>query len=172
MNSNNEHSLPSMGNAVRSHWSTPWLFSICPLLVGSMAAQIGISVPHTASPWHYPPLWPPLWVFWLVWIDIYPGWGFATYLVWQKRREADVRGALALFAIMFVSGLFFMPIASLSGDNPGVMTLGDLNGVVGSLIVAWVYTRYSRQSIWYLLPLLIWMPITFALKVFYWHANL
>ena len=70
------------------------------------------------------------------------------------------------------SGLFFMPIASLSGDNPGVMTLGDLNGVVGSLIVAWVYTRYSRQSIWYLLPMLIWMPITFALKMFYWHANL
>ena len=65
-----------------------------------------------------------------------------------------------------------MPVASLSGNNPGVMTLGDLNGIVSSWILAWLYTRYSRHSFWYLLPLLTWMPITFALKLMYWHANL
>ena len=77
-------------------------------------------MPGSLSPWHYPRPWPPPWVFWLVWIVIYPTWGFATYLVWQKRQESDVRGAIALFVLMFVSGLFFMPVASLSGHNPGV----------------------------------------------------
>ena len=154
----------------KSPWWVPWAFAIGTFLLGGLAAQIGLNIPHTDH-WRYPGFWPPLWIFWAVWVVIYPCWGLATYLIWCKRHEADVRGALALFVASVGSGFFFMPIASLSNNNPGVMTMGDLNGIVSSLIIAWLYTRYDRRTIWLLLPLLIWMPITFGLKLLYWSFN-
>lgn len=165
--------MPSIETHVfKEPWWIPLLFTVVPVLLGSTAAQIGLAIPHPATIWRYPNFWPPLWLFWAVWIVIYPCWGYATYLVWRKRQVADVRGALAFFTATIGSNFFFMPVASLSGENPGVMTLGDLNGIFTSLIVAWLYSRYERKAIWFLLPLLGWMPITFGLKLFYWSVNL
>ena len=112
-----------------------------------------------------------MWLFWVVWFVIYPCWGYATYLIWRLRSELDVRGVLAFAAGSFVSGLFFMPVAALSGNNPGVMTLGDLNGVATAWIAVWVYGLYGSASRLFMLPLAIWMPITLALKILYWLGN-
>lgn len=152
-------------------WPAAVGFSLVPLAIGALAAQIGLSLPPSSPPWKYPAFWPPLWVFWSVWFLIYPTWGFATYLVWRRRAAADVRGAIALFVAAVVSGLFFMPVASLSGNNPGVMSMGDLNGVFSSWIFTWLYTRYDKRTLLFLVPLLIWMPVTLLLKLLYWHAN-
>lgn len=118
-----------------------------------------------------PPVAPPDWAFWAVWVVIYPGLGVATWLVWRRRREADVRGPLALFALMLVGNLMFLPISNLTGGEPAVLTLMDANGFVSAYVLAWLYSRYDRATAWWLAPLLLWMPITTLLKVWLWVLN-
>jgi hypothetical protein len=31
--------------------------------------------------------------------------------------------------------------------------------------VAWVYSRYRKAAVWWLLPWLVWMPITLGIKL-------
>jgi translocator protein len=147
-------------------------FAAGTLLIGCLGAWVGFNwVPPVPPYRHLPFLYPPLWFFWAVWFVIYPGWGVATWLVWRHRNVADVRGALALYAITLVGNTLFLPIGNLSGGNPAILSLMDANGVFSSWITFWLYTRYSKQAGWFLLPLMIWMPLTLLLKIWLWQLN-
>lgn len=147
-------------------------FALGTLLIGFLAASAGFTFVPLVPPYRQLPfLYPPLWFFWVVWLVIYPSWGVATWLVWRKRAVADVRGALALYVITLIGNTLFLPIGNLSGGNPAILSLMDANGVFSSWITFWLYTRYSKQARWFLLPLLIWMPLTFLLKVWLWQLN-
>jgi tryptophan-rich sensory protein len=147
-------------------------FALGTLLIGSVAAWIGFTFVPAVPPYQYLPfLYPPLWFFWAVWFVIYPGWGVATWLVWQQRNVADVRGAMAVYVTTLIGNTLFLPIGNLSGGNPAILSLMDANGVVGSWIIFWLYTRYSKQSGWFLVPLLLWMPVTLLLKIWLWQLN-
>lgn len=37
--------------------------------------------------------------------------------------------------------------------------------------VAWLFSRYARSAAWWMLPYLLWMPITAALKIWLWTLN-
>ncbi|BDP43846.1 hypothetical protein DAETH_38150 (plasmid) [Deinococcus aetherius] len=159
--------------------SSPWwmalVFSLGTLLLGMVSAGLSFATAgehSTAIPLGaLPPVWPPAWVFWAVWIVIYPCWGMATYLVWRRRGEADVRGALVLYALNLLGNLFFLPLSNLTANNPAVLTLLDANGLVGIYALAWLYTRYNRVTLWWLSPFLVWMPLTTALKMWFWLLN-
>jgi tryptophan-rich sensory protein len=140
---------------------------------GCSAAALGLGLadPAAAPPLAYPALWPPLWVFWAVWLVIYPASGVAAWLIWRERRRADVRGALVAFALLNTSAALFLPISALVGGAPAVLTLMDLNGVVTVAALAWLFSRYSTTAAWWLAPYLVWMPITTALKVWLWTLN-
>lgn len=118
-----------------------------------------------------PAVWPPAWVFWAVWFVIYPMWGVATWRVWRRRHAADVRGALALYALNLLGALFFLPISTLTANSPAVLALMDANGLVATYALAWLYSRYDRRALWWLVPYLAWMPLTTALKVWFWTLN-
>lgn len=128
-------------------------FAVQPEAVGSRAPQV------------YPPIYPPDWAFWTVWLVIYPCWGVATWLVWQRRREMDLRNFWRYFAATFALNLAFMPISALTHGNPAVLAALDATGIVLLPLAAWMYGRYSRPALYWLLPKFIWGPITLGLKI-------
>lgn len=147
-------------------------FALGTLLIGFLAAWVGFTFIPPVPPYRQLPfLYPPPWFFWSVWLVIYPCWGVATWLIWRKRSVADVRGALALYVITLIGNTLFLPIGNLSGGNPAILSLMDANGVFSSWVTFWLYTRYSKRAGLFLLPLLIWMPLTFLLKIWLWQLN-
>lgn len=158
-----------------SPWWVAWVFALGTLLAGMVSAGLSFATAGEHSAANpvgvLPPLWPPSWVFWLVWMVIYPAWGAATYRVWRHRGEADVRGALVLYALNVLGALFFLPLSNITANNPAVLTLLDANGLIGTYALAWLYTRYDKQALWWLLPYLIWMPLTLGLKTWLWVLN-
>ncbi len=119
----------------------------------------------------YPAIWPPDWVFWMVWLIIYPASGVAAWLVWRARSHMDVRGALTAFTLMNVASALFLPIASLAGSEPAVLTLMDANGVVQVYAIAWLFGLADRRAVSWMLPYLVWMPLTALLKLWLWTVN-
>jgi len=147
-------------------------FALGTLLIGFLGAGIGFTLVPPLPPYpHLPFLYPPLWFFWAVWFVIYPGWGIATWLVWRRRDTADIRGVMALYILTLLGNTLFLPIGNLSGGNPAVLSLMDANGVINSWVTFWLYTRYSKTARWFLLPLVVWMPLTFLLKIWLWQLN-
>jgi len=148
------------------------VFALGTLTVGFVAAWIGFAFVPPVPPYRYLPfLYPPPWAFWAIWLIIYPGWGLATWLVWRERYRADVRGVMALYIMTLIGNALFLPIGNLSGGNPAVLSLMDANGVIGSWFTYWLYTRYSKMAGWFLLPMVIWLPVTFLLKIWLWQLN-
>ncbi len=156
----------------------PWLpyaFALGTLAVGMVSAVLSFMTAgaHSASnpAGVLPSLWPPAWVFWLVWIVIYPCAGVATWRVWRQRRQFDVRGALVLYGVDILGALFFLPLSNLTANSPAVLTLLDANGLLGTSALAWLYSRYEKAAVWWLLPFLVWMPLTLTLKAWLWILN-
>ena len=159
--------------------SSPWwvalVFAFGTLLSGMVSAGLSFATAgeHSAAnpAGILPPVWPPPWVFWVVWLIIYPTWGVATYLVWRRRNQSDVRGALVLYGLNVLGALFFLPLSNITANNPAVLTLLDANGLIGIYALAWLYTQYEKRAVWWLLPYLIWMPLTLGLKIWLWVLN-
>lgn len=107
----------------------------------------------------------PPWIFVVVWFIIYPSMGVATWLIWQRRREVNVSVPLVVFAAVFLQNLSFWLTNSLR-----MTAVMDATGMMWAFTLAWVYSRYSKPSVWWLLPLMIWMPITLAIKI--WALSL
>lgn len=165
----------------RTTWSTrrdlPLLLAFIVVVVGVGLGAASISFaaaggnPAGAAHLTRPALWPPDPVFWMVWLVIYPCSAVAAWTVWRRRHTADVRGALVAFALINISAALFLPISSLVASNPAVLALMDYNGVIGVYLLAWLFSRYSKVAALWLLPYLIWMPLTAALKTWLWMLN-
>lgn len=155
----------------RRRVGTAALFVVGVTAFGSGAAAVGLGLDGPPNSTVLPPVWPPEWLFWAVWLVIYPASGIAAWRVWERRRVADVRGALAAFAIVNVASAMFLPVTTLTGGAPGAMTLMDLNGVVAIGILTWLFARYDRIAAYWMLPYLVWMPITSLLKIWLWSYN-
>lgn len=142
--------------------------------LGCTAAAVGLglepqAIPETTT--SYPAWWPPLPLFWMVWLVIYPASAVAAWLVWRSRHAHDVCGALVAFALMNVASALFLPVSSLVGELPSVLTLMDLNGIFAVYGIAWLFSRYARLAAVWMLPYLLWMPTTTILKALLWRYN-
>ena len=156
-------------------WRSALVFAGGTWVIGMLAAllsRVAAGDHFAATPQGIlPSLWPPAWVFWAVWMLIYPTAGIATWTIWQRRRVADVRGALALYGVNVIGAVCFLPISTLTGNNPAVLALMDLNGLLSTGVLAWLYGRYDARAVRWLLPFLVWMPLTTALKLWLWWLN-
>jgi tryptophan-rich sensory protein len=50
-------------------------------------------------------------------------------------------------------------------DSLRMTAMIDATGMVLAYTVAWVYSRYDKVAVWWLLPWLVWMPITLVIKL-------
>lgn len=134
-------------SAFVSRWSA-LLFAVGVLLIGMAPGRLTFMLdPNAAIRIGLESVPVPAWVFTGVWLVVYPSMGIATWLIWHKRREQDVSVPLSIFgSILMTAGI-------------------DAIGLVLAYTVAWVYWRYQKVTIWWLLPWLVWMPITFMIKL-------
>lgn len=147
------------------------LFSIGTLLTGLLTAYISFAIFPLNRTYNLPKIYPPLWVFWLVWVILYPTMGLAAGHIWLKRKGSDVRGAMIFYISILLTNFMFLPIANVSGGNPAIMTFMDINGVLTSLLLGWIFSRYSKVALYWLLPLILWMPATAIFKIALWLNN-
>lgn len=146
-------------------------FSMGTLVVGMLTAYLSFSLFPFDNTYNLPSIYPPQWVFWVVWLILYPTMGLAAGHVWLKRNELDIRGAMIFYLSILLTNFMFLPIANVSKGNPAIMTFMDINGILTAVLLGWIFLRYSKQAFYYLLPLMIWMPITALFKILLWMAN-
>lgn len=146
-------------------------FAIGTLFIGMLTAYISFTVFPLNRTYRLPIIYPPQWAFWVVWLILYPTMGLAAGHVWLQRAASDIRGAMTFYASILLTNFMFLPIANVSNGNPAIMTFMDVNGVLTSALLGWIFSRYSRQAFYWLLPLILWMPVTTGFKILLWIAN-
>ena len=148
------------------HW-TALLFAVTVLGIGMLPGALSFALDTTTSTRIGLGVVPiPVWVFRLVWLIAYPSMGIATWLVWRRRREVDVAVPLVVFGVALLQTLSFWLV-----DSIRMIAVIDATGVILAYTVAWVYARHVRAAVWWLLPWLIWMPITFVVKLWTLYAT-
>jgi tryptophan-rich sensory protein len=142
----------------------PWLgaigFAVALLALGLGVAFLALATrPALEGVVEQPDLLFPPWVFWAVWLLIYPAQGVALWLIWRQRRAKNVSAPVILFAVAWLQNLTFWLTDSLV-----TTAFIDTVGLALAYATAWLFARYSRAAARWLLPWLIWMPITTVLK--------
>ncbi|GLV55437.1 hypothetical protein KDH_22810 [Dictyobacter sp. S3.2.2.5] len=137
------------------------LFIFGTLAVVMTAAAIGFAyAPPTKNLQHSPGDS----FFWIAWLIIIPSWGVASWLVWLKRKVTDIRGAMVVFFWFLLSLIAFFPQTAATNESVLGIFVGDIQGIIESWLIIWLYSRYSKAARWWLLPLVIWFPITAIIK--------
>jgi tryptophan-rich sensory protein len=107
-----------------------------------------------------PAIYPPPWVFGVVWTALFSLLGVALFLVWRRGTDRrDVRVALVAFALQFVANLAW---------TPAFFAAQDLALALGVVLVLWAlvvvtvaaFERVDRRAALLLVPYLVW--VTFA----------
>jgi tryptophan-rich sensory protein len=101
----------------------------------------------------------PPWVFIVVWAIIHAGMGLAA---WHLRRSSAVDACvpLALLAVGFLhSNLFWL------AEGLRSVAATDATGLLLAAVTTWAVARQSRAAARWLLPWLVWMPITLVIKI-------
>lgn len=173
--SNTPHDKSITHTNDKKSWWIAGLFAGIFLTVGMVDAILSISFLWNGTivrtDLKYPPIYPPTWAFWAVWLILYPTWGVATSLVWQKRHEVNLRSFYIFFGLYALANLAFLPLGGLASSNPVILSLMDASGIVFAPLSIWFYTRYSKTALYWLLPLVIWTPITLFFKVWLSFLN-
>ncbi len=145
---------------VKEKWMGIW-FSLGTLVLVMIAAGLGF---YFAPPNENLQTAPSESFFWVAWLIVLPTWGIATWLVWLKRNEADIRGAMVLYVWFLLGTISFFPATAATDQSVLAIFISDVMGIIQSLLILWLYSRYSKAAIYWLLPLVIWFPITTFIK--------
>ncbi|HEX8939287.1 MAG TPA: TspO/MBR family protein [Candidatus Limnocylindrales bacterium] len=141
-----------------------------PLAVGAVSGAL--TVPGVTG-WYRTvskPTWtPPDWVFGPVWTTLYLAMGLALALVW-RRRDADARLAVGLFAIQLVlnfgwSWLFF----DRHAVGPAALEIVALWLAIAATVGA--FGPIDRRAAALLVPYLGWVGFASALNIAIWRLN-
>jgi tryptophan-rich sensory protein len=97
--------------------------------------------------------------------------GLVAGYIWLKRKDFDVKGAITFYVSVLLTNFMFLSVANVSNGNPAVMPLMDLNGVLTALLLGWIFSKYSKSALYWLFPLILWMPVTAIFKIALWMAN-
>jgi len=145
-------------------WRGAVAFAIVALALGTLPVPLALSLaPAGDLSATAPGVHLPSWFFGAVWMVINPCLGVASWLVWKRRAQPGATEALALFGVAFLLFLAFLPITAAAHDQR-VTAMMDILGLVYAYVAAWVYSGVDAKTIRWMLPLLVWMPITALLK--------
>jgi benzodiazapine receptor len=99
-------------------------------------------------------------LFIVVWIIVYPSMGVAASILWQRRSVADACVPLAVLIAGFLQTTAFWFTDSIQST-----AVTDATGLLLAATTVWVVSRTSLTAARWLLPWLVWMPITLTLKL-------
>lgn len=147
------------------------------LAVPFAAAAIGgYATSSSVSTW-YPtlnkPAWnPPAWVFGPVWTVLYLLMGIASWLVWRKRAEQEVRVRRALGWYGLQLGLNMGWSLIFFGLQQIGLALVEIVALWSALLITTIkFGRIRRDAAWLLLPYLLWTTFATALNAATWWLN-
>ncbi len=142
-------------------------FAVAALALGMAPVPLGLALAPAgadAASASAPGVSVPGWFFGAVWTVIYPAMGVAAWRLWRRRLVPGVLEALSSLAVASVALLAFMPVASAAHDLR-VTTMMDVLGLLSAWGSAYAVRRVDVRAAQWLAPLLVWMPLTTALKV-------
>lgn len=151
-----------------------FLFPILTLVLGQVSGGLSFALfPFDPSTSAYlaPAFYPPNWLFIAVWIILYPSLGMSFALVWRERSRVATNGATAMFIVLLFQTMLFVPIMNISKGSPAIMTLLDTNATLTTFLYVWIVSRISQSAYLWMIPLMIWMPVTTAIKIAMWSIN-
>jgi tryptophan-rich sensory protein len=118
-----------------------------------------------------PPLYPPPWVFGVVWTALFTLLGVALALVSLAGTDGrPVRVALALFALQMAVNVAWTPaFFALENLLVGLVVILALWPLVVATIVA--FARVDRRAAALLVPYLLWVTFAAVLNYQFWTVN-
>ena len=143
------------------------VFALGLLALGMAAAAGGYALfgPVDDSGLSNPIVWPPRWLFWAIWIFLYPATGVAAAWLWQARHAPDGRVAWRVFVVSMILAFAWVPIVQSSGSRLLMPVVMDALGCVVGLAALLFARRVSPHAFLWLLPVNIWGIATTVLKV-------
>lgn len=137
------------------------------LTSGMAAAGLGYGVfgPPQEAGIINPALWPPRWMFWAVWMLLYPATGVAGALLYETRQSPEGTRAWRWFVVSVVFALLWIPVVQASGSQLVAPVLMDLASGLAGLTAFLAARRASIPAFLWLVPINAWGIITTVLKI-------
>lgn len=155
--------------------STLWWAMICvPVVVILGLASGQLSGSGADDPWFTslvkPGIYPPGWLFGVVWTILYALMGFAVALVLASDRTAHKQSAIAIFAVQLIVNLLWSPIFfGLHMLAFGFFWIVLLLILVMAAIA--YFARVSRLAAALMVPYLAWIAFASVLNLQFWQLN-
>jgi tryptophan-rich sensory protein len=141
-------------------WPGGFVYAAVTLLLAQIPGAAAFALnPNTATDIGLTAVPVPAWVFIVVWMVIYPWMGIAA---WRLRQ--DVHAGTSIPLVVLAAGFLQTKLFWLS-DSLRAVAVADATGVLLAVTAVWVFSRYSRAATAWLLPWLVWMPVTLAIKI-------
>jgi Tryptophan-rich sensory protein (mitochondrial benzodiazepine receptor homolog) len=105
------------------------------------------------------PLNPPAFVFGPVWTTLFALMGIAAFLVWEKRKDREVKTALAVFVLQLVLNVLWS-VLFFGAHSPAAAFIDIIAlwlAIIWTIIAFWKVTRLAA---WLIIPYILW--VTFA----------
>ena len=117
------------------------------------------------------PAWtPPSWLFGPVWTTLYLMMAVAAWLIWRRRRVANVKGALGLFIFQLALNAVWSPLFfGLKNPLAGLLDIVPLWAMILATLIA--FWRISRAAGALLVPYWLWVSFASALNFAIWAMN-
>lgn len=137
------------------------LFVTMPVILGQIPAGIAFTLnPNITTDIGVDILPIPAWFFISLWIVIYAGMGITAWKILTLKSDSIKCIPIGILVSGFLTTHFFWFTESFR-----TTANFDALGIIISFTAYWVCSQYSRKATLWLLPWVIWMPTTFALKI-------
>lgn len=148
------------------------LFALACLVIGMAAAGLGYAIaPLPEADVLRPPVYPADWMFWTIWLVLYPTMGIGAYYLWLCRQDPDQRMAWRLFLVGYGVNLSWVPIVHATGSPVAAPAVMDAVTGIAFLPALWAVARSNRVTLLWWMPLQVWGVITGTLKIWQLELN-
>lgn len=142
--------------------------AIALLSLGMVAAGLGYGLfgPSDDAGLANPPAWPQRWMFWAIWLVLYPAAGVAGAWLWADRCSGRASAtAWRLYAVSVMIALAWVPVVQASGSRLVMPVIMDIIGLAIGLAAFVAAARVNRRAMFWLIPINVWGLLTTVLKV-------
>ena len=154
----------------RASWLTALPFIVVCEGIGFLSSFIGGA--FKKQPWYddspKPAIWPPQWVFPVVWVANYTLMGLAVWKIWQRRNETSPGTQLGLFVVHLLHNFSFVPLV-YRVKKKSFYVLMDTIGLVLGIATTRSFARVSRPATFFMLPYVGWLVFTTFIKFLWWQ---
>ena len=164
------HDKPSL--PPKSWWKASIFIGGC-MFIGFLGSYLGGA--FVKQPWYddsaKPGLWPPQWVFPVVWIGNYTFMGLAVWQLWEYRQKKSIVKSLTAFIVHLLHNFLFILIV-YHFKKKSVYVLMDTIGLISGWLTAGMFMRISKASGLLMIPYLCWLCFTTFIKILWWRINI